>query len=211
MTRCAAILTILALGLGTATASAQTAVLKDATTGTPTLKSIEAIGFTPSGVLLIGDGKGKQVVAVDTRDTVSVKWTGTAMKDIKDTLAGKLGATGKDIEIVKVAVNPMSNTAYLAVRGLTMKKDLILTVDGSGKVGEFKLDAVPFVAIPVPSDVKVTKITDIAWAGDRVLVAAQASDMFASKIFSIMAPLAKDGSCKVFSTETYSHPGDHAV
>jgi hypothetical protein len=203
MTRCTAFLTILALGLGTATVSAQTTVLKDPATGTPALKSIECISFTPSGVLLIGDGKGKQIVAVDTRDTTPAKWTRTEIKNIKDELAGRLGVTSKDIEIVKVAVNPASNTAYIAVRGLTMKKDLILTVDGYGKISEFKMDAVPFVAIPLPSDVKVTKVTDITWAGDRVLVAAQASDTFSSKIFSVMAPLAKDGSCTAFSTETY--------
>jgi hypothetical protein len=202
MRRCA-FLTVLALVLGAANVSAQTPVLRDPETGAPAFKSIECLAFAPSGVLLIGDGKGKQLVAVDTRDTATNKWTTNGIKDIKDTLAGKLGVTGKDIEIVKVAVNPASQTAYIAVRGLTMKRDLILTIDGSGNVKEFKMDAVPFVAIPLPSDLKVTKITDITWAGDRVLVAAQASDTFSSKIFSAKAPLTKGDAGNVFSTETY--------
>jgi hypothetical protein len=203
MTRCAAVLTALVLGLGAATASAQTTVLKDPANGTPELKSIDAIAFAPGGVLLIGDGKGKQVVAVDTRDATQTPWTKTEMKAIKDDLGGRLGTTGKDIEIVKVAVNPASQTAYLAVRALNMKKDLILTVDGNGKVNEFKLAGVPHIVIPLPADQKVNKVTDIAWGGDRVLVAAQAADTFGSKIFSIPAPLAKDGSCGAYSTETY--------
>src|SRR5262249_20268953 len=39
--------------------------------------------------------------------------------------------------------------------------------------------------------------------GDRVLVAAQASDTFGSKIISVPAPLAAGAECGCFSTETY--------
>jgi hypothetical protein len=203
MKRCAAILTALVLGLTAATASAQTTVLKDPATGTPELKSIEAIGFAPGGILLVGDGKGRQVVAIDTKDTTVSKWSQTEIKDIKEALAGPLGTTGKDIEIRKVAVNPASQTAYFAVRGLAMKQDMILTLDASGKVKPFKMDGVPYVAVPLPSDQKVTMITGVLWAGDRVLVAAQASDTFGNRIFSVMAPLGKEGTCGTFSTETY--------
>lgn len=180
-----------------------TTPLKEPQTGSPNLKSIEAITFGPDGLLLIGDGKGKQVVAIDTGDTKETKWTKTTITDIKDQLAGRIGSTAKGIEIRKVAVNPASRTAYFAIRGLDAKKDLILTVDGAGKVKEFALDNVKFIAVPLPADQKITAITDICWAGDRVLVAAQASDTFASKIFSIKAPLTKDAACGAFSTETF--------
>src|SRR5262249_10229508 len=49
----------------------------------------------------------------------------------------------------------------------------------------------------------VVRITDVAWAGDRVLAAVQAKETFASKIFSAKAPLANDAEGAVYSTETY--------
>ena len=188
------------LGLALATsASAEAPLLKNAATGNPNLQSIEAISFGPQGLLLIGDGRGSQVVAVDTGDTTPQPWSQMEMKGIKDQLAGRVGTTGKGIEIQKMVVNPASQKAYFAVRILSGKKDLILTVDGAGKINEFVLDSVKHTRVPLPTDKKVTKITDITWAGDRVLVAAQANEEFGSKIFSISG----DNQCSCFSTETY--------
>jgi hypothetical protein len=204
MNRCVAIITALVFAVATASASAQTTVLKDPTQGTPQLKSIEAIGFAPGGILLVGDGKGKQIVAIDTGDKTPTKWTGTEIKDLKTVLAGPLGTTAKDIEIRKIAVNPASQMVYCAVRGLAMKKDTLLSIDGNGKVSPVKLDGVSYVAVPLPADQKITAITNIVWAGDRVLVSAQASDAtFGNAIFSVMAPLGKDNTCGCFSTNTY--------
>jgi hypothetical protein len=184
-------------------ARADEKLLRGATTGNADVKSIEAICFGPQGLLLIGDGRGNQVVAVDTGDTKEQTWSRTEIKGIKDELAGRVGTTAKGIEITKMAVNPASRLAYVAVRILSGKKDLLLTVDGSGKIGEFALDNVKHVCVKLPADTKVSKITDITWAGDRVLVAAQANETFGSKIFSIPAPLASDATCACFSTETY--------
>src|SRR5262249_59938322 len=140
----------------------------------------------------------------DTGDTTAVKWTRTEIANVKDELAGRLGVAGKDIEIRKIAVNPLSQRAYIAVRNLAMKNQhLLLTVDGAGKVAEFSLDNCKHVAVPLPADQKVTLITDITWARDRVLVAAQADATFGSKVFSVMAPLGGEGTCGCFSTETY--------
>jgi len=189
--------------LGGSAAQAQTNPLKNPEQGTPTVQSIEAISFAPDGVLLIGDGKGKQVIAVETGDTTKIAWSKTEVADITSVLAGRLGATAKDIEILKVAVNPKSQTAYFAVRMLALKKDIVLTLDGNGKVKELALENVRFVSVPLPADANVTKVTGVSWAGDRVLVTALAKDNFANKCFSIMAPLGKDGSCGTFSTETY--------
>ena len=44
-------------------------VLKKTTTGKLKLKSINVISFAPQGVLLIGDGAGSQIIAVQTGDT----------------------------------------------------------------------------------------------------------------------------------------------
>jgi len=91
-------------------AHGQAPVFKSTSTGNPKVQSIEAISFGPQGLLLIGDGRGSQVVAVDTGDTTAKLWSRTELKGIKDQLAGKVGTTGKGIEIQKMAVNPASHT-----------------------------------------------------------------------------------------------------
>ena len=182
----AALVASAVLVLAASNVQAQSTVMKDPTAGTPAVKSIEFISFAPEGVLLIGDGKGRQIVAVDTGDTTPVKWTKTEVPNIKDALAGRLGATAKDIEILKVAVNPASHTAYFAVRHLGTKQDLVLTVDGTGKVKEFGLENVKHIAVPLPADQNVTSVTGVTWAGDRILVTALAKETFANKCFSII-------------------------
>jgi len=192
-----------AMALTTVNSQAQNPVLRDAAAGKPNLKSIDAIGFAPDGVLLIGDGKGKQIVAVDTGDATPVKWAKTEINDIRSVLAGRLGAAGKDIEIKKVAINRASQTAYFAVRLMTTKKDMILTLDGSGKVKELALDNVKFAAAPLPADQGVNSVTGVAWAGDRILVTGLSTGTFVNKCFSIMAPLGGEGACTSFATETF--------
>jgi hypothetical protein len=190
--------------IGTAPALAGEKVIKTATQGDPKIKSIDAISFAPGGVLLIGDGSGSQIVAIASKDTKPQKWTRTEIANIKDELAGRLGTTGKAIEIKKLAVNPESQTAYFAVRNLDSKKNLILTLSGSGKVGELDLENVTYARVDLPKgEGAVKKITDVAWAGDSILAAAQADETFASKFYVIPAPLTGDTKATVCSTETF--------
>lgn len=201
--------TVLGIALGLLVAplmaQAQPQVLKGAVTGSPELQSIEAINFGPNGVLLIGDGKGGQVVAIATGDTATKPWSKKEMPNIHEDIAGRLGTTGKNIQIIKMAVNPASQTAYLAVRMLNAKKDVIVTVDGDGKIAPLPLDKVQYVAVKLPSSEKspVKLVTDINFADDRVLVAAQANETFASKIISIPTPLTHGATGAVFSSKTY--------
>src|SRR5205823_5843375 len=100
------------------------------------------ISFGPDGLLLIGDGPGAQVVAVQTGDLKPVQWGKLDGSDIKAQIGGLLGTDAKGIEIIKLAVNPASQRAYLAVRKLSGKQYVLLTVDGQGKIQEFPLDNV---------------------------------------------------------------------
>jgi hypothetical protein len=192
---------IVALGLTTAVqAQDNPKAVEGGIRGTPNLKSIEAIAFGPNGLLIIGGGT--QVVTVETGDTKEIKWTKNEISNIDKLLADKLGANVKDIEIRRVAVNPASKRAYVAVRSLKANQYVILTIDGDGKVDEFSLDNVKFSRYPLAvGDKAVSKITDLTWAGNRIVVATQAGDTFGSRVFSIN-PTAKDGITSV-STETY--------
>jgi hypothetical protein len=201
---------LLALGLAAVAAPAQAAPvkmadLKNAVTGEAKVQSIDVIRFGPKGLLLIGDGKGSQVVAVDTGDTTMKTWSSPAIERIDEKLAGRLGVQAKALEIIHLAVNPASGTAYFSVRRQGEPRPVILTVDGTGKVSEFALDSVKHLCIALPRGEKApaSKVTDLAWAGDRLLVAAQANEEFGSKVYSIPTPLDAKAKPTVFSTETY--------
>ena len=175
------------------------AALAQADQGNPKLKTIEAIRFGPDGLLLIASGA--QVVTVETGDTKASTWTKTEIADVDQLLAGKLGLAAKDIEIKRIAVNPASQKLYVAVRSLKGNQYAILTVDGAGMVEEFSLENVKYMRYPLAVGEKaVTKITDLTWAGGKIVVATQAGDVFGSRVFTLFP--GKDASTS-FSTETY--------
>jgi hypothetical protein len=198
-----AVAAVAAILLPSATLRAEPA-LKSSITGTPAIKAINVIAFAPGGVLLIGDGAGAQLVAVETGDTSAKPWTVARVDKIDEKLAAKLGTTATGIEILHLAVNPASHTAYIAVRKQDDKKRIIMTVDGAGKIGEFSLHDVKHAVLPLANAKgAVSRITDVAWAGDRVLVGAMAVEEFASKVFSFAAPLDPKAAASSFSAETY--------
>jgi len=176
------------------------AIAAQADQGNPKLKSIEAIRFGPNGLLLIGGGA--EVVTVETGDTKEATWAKTEIPNVDQVLAGKLGLTAKDIEIRRIAVNPASRKVYVAVRSLKGNQYAILTIDGSGKVDEFSLENVKYNKYPLEvGKAAVTKITDVVWAGGKIVAATQAGDVFGSRVFTI-TPGAKDPFAS-FSTETF--------
>jgi hypothetical protein len=181
------------------------AMIARADEGNPKLKSIEAIRFGPEGMLIVGGGS--DVVTIETGDTKATTWTKTDIDDFDQFLAGKLGLGAKDIEIRRIAVNPASHKLYAAVRSLKSNQYLILTVDGAGKVEEFSLEKVKYQRYPLAVGEKaITKITDVTWAGGRIVAATQASDQFASRVFTIYPGKAAAN----FYTETY-HTGHKAT
>jgi len=170
--------------------------------GNPKIEAIEAIAFGPNGLLLIGGGA--RVVSVETGDTTPSTWSKTEIANIDQLLAGKLGLQAKDIEVRKLAVNPASRKAYVALQSLKTKVNVILTIDGAGNIAEFPLDNVKYTAYALTTPkATITKVTDIAWAGGKIVVATQATDKFtASRVFTIN-PAAKDGSPTQISTKTF--------
>jgi hypothetical protein len=173
--------------------------------GNPKIKTIEAIAFGPNGLLLIGGGA--QVVSVETGDTKPTTWSKTEIPGINQALAGKLGLQAKDIEVRKLAVNPASRKAYVALQSLVTKANVILTIDGAGNIAEFGLDNVKYKSYSLATPkVGITKLTDLAWVNGKIVASTQATDKFAaSRVFTIN-PAAKDGSPMQISTKTF-HTG----
>ena len=172
--------------------------------GNPNIKNIEAIAFGPKGLLLIGGGA--RVVAVQTGDTTPTKWSQTEIAGIDKVLAGKLGLAPQDIEVRKLAVNPASGKAYVALQSLKTKDCIILTIDGAGQVAEFPLENVHYTSYDLAApESKITKVTDIGYVGGKIVAATQATDKFGSRVFTIN-PAAKGGAPTQISTKTF-HTG----
>jgi hypothetical protein len=169
--------------------------------GNPQIKTIESIAFGSNGLLLIGGGA--RVVAVETGDTTPSTWTIAELPNVNQLLAGKLGLDAKDVEVIKLAVNPASRKAYVALKSLKTKDSAILTVDGAGKIAEFPLDNVKFASYTLKTPKgSVEKVTDIAWADGKIVVATQATDQFKSRVFTIN-PAAENGAPTQISTKTF--------
>jgi hypothetical protein len=156
-------------------------------TGNPNVQSINSVNFGPEGLLLIGDGKGGQVIAVHTGDTKVIEWGKLDAADLKEQIGGRLGTTAAGIDLIKLVVNPASHRAYVAVRKNAGKQDMIVTIDGSGKIQELTLENVKYnrYALPAEEKASVVRITDITYADGRILMAVEPAKSFQSKIFSI--------------------------
>lgn len=180
------------------------AVIETAATGNPGLRSIQVLSFAPEGVLLVGDGAGSQIVAIETGDTTPGEALSAPIENFGAKLAGHFGAKSDGVEILDIAANPESNTIYVAARRQADRQYVIATVNGKGQIRELELDKVRYARIGLSSgDVKVSTVTDVAWADDRIVAAGRSNETFASKIFSINAPLKNDSKSDMFSAETY--------
>lgn len=188
-----------------ATVAADTKVIDRTVTGTPKLQSIDVIRFGPGGVLFVGDARGGQVLAVEIGGAAGKPGFSAAIPDLAGKLAARLGAPAKGIEIVDFAVHPVTHTAVVAVRLHKDRRSLLLTVDGAGKVGELPLENVPYARVRLLTQNKaaLSRLTDLAWAGDRLLVAGLASEEFGSKIFTVPGPISHDSAAACYSTETF--------
>lgn len=189
--------------------SAQAVVFQTSTHGKPAIQSIEVIGFGPEGTLLLGDGRGAAIFAVAASEPASTsapaKIEGVAAK-----LAASVGAPPDGLELLDLAVNPTSNTVYFAARKQDDKTPLVLTLKPDGTIGLFDLASVTYarVALPTTKDSPTVRITDVAWADDKLLAAAGTSEEFASKIFVCPAPLKHEAVGEFHSAETY-HVSHH--
>lgn len=182
-----------------------TPLLKNVQTGNPGLKSVGTVGFAPQGVLLVADPQSAGFVAIQTGDLGPVVKLKKKVNDVRGLVGSAMGAPADGIEIADMTVNPLSGKIYLSVTRKADKQPAILTIDADGKVADLALASVKYVRVSFPEAdrAKLRNITDVEVASDRVILAGQSSEEFASRVYSVPFPLTHDGSGKVLSTETY--------
>lgn len=172
---------------------------KDFIIGDPGIESINALAFGPSGILFVGDAQKANVVAIDTKDTDASGETGNVnMNKVDEKIAALLGASVDDIQIVDMAVNPISQNIYLAVRHSNGTPMLVKT-DGQSmevmpmdEVSHSKVD----LSNPVAADAKDRRgrtlrrwaISDVAYHDGKLMVSGLSNEEFSSAFRSIPFP-----------------------
>ncbi|MBI5772429.1 MAG: hypothetical protein HZA89_01650 [Verrucomicrobia bacterium] len=189
----------------TAKPASAEALLKNAQRGNPKLQSIGTMSFGPGGLLLVAEPRHAALVAIATGDTGPVQKLKHRVDDVAGLAAARLGAPAGGVQIVDLAVNPASGKIYLGVVRQADKQIAILTIDADGKVAELPLNNATYVRAQMPATekMKIGNITDVAFAGDRVLAAGASNEEFSSKIFSLPVPLAHGVAANIYSAETY--------
>lgn len=179
--------------------------LADAKVGNPGLKSVGIINFGPEGILLVADPQSAAIVAIDTGDIGPVTKLKQPIENIYPLAAAVLGTPNDGVQIVDMAVNPASGKVYLSVSRKADKQGAILVVDADGKVKDLGLDKLKHVRVQLPGEgaTRVSNITDVEFAGNRLVVAGQSGEEFSSKVHSLPLPLKSGVPGTVFSTNTY--------
>lgn len=188
---------------------AQAKVFETSTQGKPEVKSMQVLGFGPEGTLLIGDGAGAAIFAVETNEKPSTA-VPAKIEGIRAKLAARVGAPADGIEILDLAVHPTANVVYLAARKQDDKAYVVFTLSPAGEIGLLNLDGVKYarVSLPTLNGAQLSRITDVAWIDDKLLAAAGTNEEFASKIFVCPAPLKHEAAGELHSAETY-HVAHH--
>jgi hypothetical protein len=182
--------------------ASDSAVLERAPAQKVQLKSASALAFAPNGVLLVGDGLGAAVYAYETGDLKPAGSGPVQIEDLTGKIAALLGTTSDQIRVPDIAVNPVSGHVYLAVaRGAGADAEhLILKAGPGGVLTELDLDATPHTSVTLadqPDADKVDRrgnalrtdtITDLGYAGGKVIVAGLSNEEFASTLRAIPYP-----------------------
>lgn len=181
------------------------APLQDAQKGGLVLKNVSALGFGPEGLLLVADSGQSAILAIDTGDTGPFLKLATPVADLGSVIAGGLGTTADQLTFIDLAVNPASGKIYLAVQRRPDNATLVLTIDAAGRVLPLDTARATWAAVTLPGGTssKVTRITDVAFDGDRIFATGSANEEFASRIFTLPVPVRHGASAAVFSAETY--------
>ncbi|MFN5299512.1 MAG: hypothetical protein ACK5HA_14505 [Planctomycetaceae bacterium] len=172
--------------------------------GTPDLVSAGQLAFGPDGVVFVGDSKGAAVFAIDTGDVGPAGEVHARSLDDLAAALGQLPGLTAPIAVNDLAVNPLSGQIYLSLASGPERKPAIARIDQSQKLALLNLSKIPFLkaTLPNPPEDKVTgegsrarnrrdeTVTDLAYAGGKLLVAGVTAGAAPSTIREIAFPFA---------------------
>ena len=185
--------------------SASERFLKDAQKSGLALGSASSLAFGPDGLLLVAEPRTGSIAAIDTGDTGPLKRLAKRVDNVSALVATTLKAEAASVQIVDMAVNPASGRVYFSITHGAAKSAAIIVIDAEGKASVLDTAKLAHVRVPLPAKEagSIRNISDLAFAGDRVLVTGQSNEEFSSKIFTLPLPLAHQQSGKVIGAETF--------
>jgi hypothetical protein len=167
--------------------------------GNPDVQSISSLAFGPDGILFIGDSKGAAIFAVDTKDkTANEKGQAVELKNVDQKIASLLGTEAKNINILDVAVNPVSKKIYCAVQNID-GTPVLLRITGD-KIEPVSLKGVSFSSVSINNapaqdakdqrgrPLRVWAISDLVFVDGSVMVSGISNQEFSSTFRKIPFP-----------------------
>lgn len=172
-----------------------------AATGPAALQSIGPLAFGPDGILFAADSLGGAIFALDTEDTEPSTGDGLNIEGLNEQVAALLGTTVDDIQIIDLAVNPLSKRAYFSVsRGQGPDAlAILLRTSNDGSLENVALDNIHHsrAELPNPPDpeaerrgrsLRLETITDLGYAEGRLLATGLSNEEFSSKFRTLEFP-----------------------
>jgi len=165
----------------------------------PAPESVGALTFGPNGVLFAADTQAATIYAFELGDQATGAKAGAAdVAGIDQKIASVLGTAADAVSVKDLVIHPVTHNAYLSVmRGVGADaKPALLRVDGDGKIALVALDRVKYSKVTLPNpptadgarNQRADVITDMAFAGGKLMVAGLSNEEFASKLRAIPYP-----------------------
>ena len=178
-----------------------------AATGPAELQSIGPLAFGPNGILFVADSLGGAIFALNTEDTEPLGTEGLDISGLDGHVAALLGTTSDDIQIVDLAINPLSKRAYFSVvRGQGSESQaVLLRTSAGGALERVDLENIHHsrALLPNPPDpeaerrgrsLRLETITDLGYAGGRLLATGLSNEEFSSKFRTLQFPFGSVGA-----------------
>lgn len=167
--------------------------------GSPEIKSVNALAFGPQGILFIGDSKNATVYAVETKDiATSGNAEAIELDNVDKKIAASLGTTAENISIQDMVINPVSGKLYISVHHADGTPAL-LVLEGK-EFKPVKLQDIRYSSTSIKNVVaedakddrgrslRTLTITDIGFFNDKVMVTGLSNQEFSSTFRSISFP-----------------------
>jgi hypothetical protein len=181
------------------------------------VQSIGPLTFAPDGTLFMADNRAAAVHALtfDGQERGGARGA-KDVANIDARIASMLGTDAASIRITDLAVDPLTQNAYLAVmRGAGPDaQPALVRVDGEGALAVVSLAGQTLTTASLPNapddaegrrNPRLESITDMAFVDGRLIVSGLSNEEFSSKLRTIPYPFTSVGS----GTSVEIYHGNH--